>query len=188
MNTSFLKSTQTYSAPSSLRRIFKIISVALALSITLAACSSKSGARSGSGDGLSEGDLDATREARFGDGSIPSAEGQGLFRDVFFDYDSSALSSAAHQDIEANAAVLKERGKLQVTLEGHCDERGTEDYNLQLGQARARAVRDYLVSLGISPSNVETISYGENIPLEPGHNEDAWSKNRRVHFSASSGQ
>jgi peptidoglycan-associated lipoprotein len=173
-----------YRSPRSLYRLVRVISVLVTLSLVLAACSSKSGSKSGSGDGLLEGDLDAKREGRFGDGSIPSAEGEGLFRDVFFDYDSSSLSSEARQDIEANATILKDRDNLHVSLEGHCDERGTEEYNLQLGQARARAVRDYLVSLGIAPNRLDTISYGENIPLDPSHSEEAWARNRRTHFSA----
>jgi peptidoglycan-associated lipoprotein len=76
---------------------------------------------------------------------------------------------------------------LKVQLEGHTDERGTAEYNLALGERRARAIFDSLVSQGIDRSQLETISYGEEVPLDPGHNEEAWARNRRVHFSAYAG-
>ncbi|MBX7145467.1 MAG: peptidoglycan-associated lipoprotein Pal [Oligoflexia bacterium] len=138
----------------------------------------------GGSGGLSESDLNAQREGRFGEGSIPTAEGEGIFRDVHFDYDSHAISDMARQDIEYNAQMLQSHSNLRVQLEGHCDERGTAEYNLALGNKRAQAVAQVLASLGVGNSRVETISYGEEVPLDPGHGEAAWSKNRRVHFSA----
>src|SRR5690606_18576741 len=88
------------------------------------------------------------------------------------------------QSVEYNAQILQDNPDLRVQLEGHCDERGTAEYNLALGARRARAVYDLLLSYGISGSRIETISYGEEVPLDPGQNEEAWSRNRRVHFSA----
>jgi peptidoglycan-associated lipoprotein len=137
----------------------------------------------GSESAMSENDLAAQRENRFGGGSIPMAEGEGMFRDVRFDYDSSTVSDEAHQDIESNVQTLRSNPGLRVQLEGHTDERGTGEYNLSLGQTRARAVKDILVAAGIESSRIDTISYGENVPLDPGHQEAAWSRNRRVHFS-----
>lgn len=136
---------------------------------------------------LSESELDAQRENRFGSGTIPSAEGEGLFRDVLFDYDSASISDVAQQDIESNLQLLQSNPSVRIQLEGHADERGTEEYNLQLGQARARSVRDVLLASGIPSSRIEVISYGENVPLDAGHNEAAWARNRRVHFSAMGG-
>jgi peptidoglycan-associated lipoprotein len=136
-------------------------------------------------NGLSESDLNAQREARFGNGSIPTAEGEGMFRDVHFGYDSYAVEDEARQDLEYNARVLKQHPELTVTLEGHCDERGTVEYNMALGAERARAVKSALASMGVPSSKINTISYGEEVPLDPGHDEGAWAKNRRVHFSAS---
>jgi peptidoglycan-associated lipoprotein len=83
---------------------------------------------------------------------------------------------------QANADLLKKYPTWVVTVEGHCDERGTAEYNLALGERRSVAVKTYLVSLGIPPDRIRTVSYGKEFPFDPGHNEDAWAKNRRAHF------
>jgi peptidoglycan-associated lipoprotein len=84
--------------------------------------------------------------------------------------------------LKENAALLHKYPKVKIQIEGHCDERGTNEYNLALGERRANSTRNYLISLGISPDRISTISYGEERPLDPGHNEEAWAKNRRAHF------
>jgi peptidoglycan-associated lipoprotein len=162
-----------------------LILLASVLLVGLGACSSrgKKGAMDGDEMGLSELDLAARREARFADGSIPSAEGEGIFRDVRFDFDSYEIGDAGRQNIEYNVEVLKQNEQVRIQLEGHTDERGTTEYNLALGERRAGAVRDILISYGIPASRLETISFGEEIPLVLGHNEEAWSMNRRVHFA-----
>lgn len=101
---------------------------------------------------------------------------------VFFDYDSSEISGAAQKTLDENAAVLKRYGTWAVTIEGHCDERGTAEYNLALGERRAVAARAYLVSLGVPADRLRTVSYGKEFPFDPGHDEGAWAKNRRAHF------
>ena len=101
---------------------------------------------------------------------------------VFFHYDSSELSAEGQRVLDANAEVLKKYPTWVVTIEGHCDERGTAEYNLALGDRRAAAARTYLVSLGIPPERVKTVSYGKEFPFDPGHDEAAWAKNRRDHF------
>ena len=101
---------------------------------------------------------------------------------VFFDYDSSELSAAAQATLNDNAVLLKRNSTWMVTLEGHCDERGTAEYNLALGERRAVAARAYLISLGISADRVRTVSYGKEFPFDPGHDEAAYAKNRRAHF------
>lgn len=106
---------------------------------------------------------------------------KGQVKDVFFDFDKDELRSDARAILQENARLLKEIGG-NVVLEGHCDERGTEDYNLALGQRRADAVRDYLSDLGVSASAMRTVSFGEEKPFEMGHDEAAWAKNRRAHF------
>jgi peptidoglycan-associated lipoprotein len=98
---------------------------------------------------------------------------------VFFAFDSSDLGAEARAALEKQAAWLKKYGAVRVTLEGHCDERGTREYNLALGERRANAVKDYLVALGINPSRINTISYGKERPAAIGHNEVAWAQNRR---------
>jgi peptidoglycan-associated lipoprotein len=103
-------------------------------------------------------------------------------RPVFFLLDSSDLSPEAQQIMNANAAVLRQYSSWVVTIEGHCDERGTAEYNLALGERRALAARAYLVSLGLPADRLRTVSYGKEFPFDPGHDEAAFAKNRRAHF------
>ena len=99
---------------------------------------------------------------------------------VFFGFDKSSISTAARGTLEKQAAWLKKFGSVQVTLEGHADERGTREYNLALGERRANAAKDFLVALGISPSRVRVISYGKERPVALGHEEGSWKQNRRA--------
>jgi len=101
---------------------------------------------------------------------------------VYFGLDSADLDDVGRAAASANAEVLKRYSTWVVTIEGHCDERGTAEYNLALGERRATAVKTYLTSLGISPDRVRTVSYGKEFPFNPGHTEDAWNQNRRGHF------
>ncbi len=103
-------------------------------------------------------------------------------RPAYFPLDSAELDEAARAIVNANADVLKQNPQWIVTIEGHCDERGTAEYNLALGERRAQAARNYLVSLGIAPGRVKTASYGDEYPFDRGHSEDSWSRNRRAHF------
>ena len=104
------------------------------------------------------------------------------FKPVFFTVDSSDLDEAGRATASSNAEVLKQNPKWIITIEGHCDERGTAEYNLALGERRAIAVKTFLVSLGISPDRVRTISYGKEFPFDPARTEEAFAKNRRGHF------
>lgn len=104
------------------------------------------------------------------------------FGDVFFDYDESRLRPDALTTLSNNGKLLLDDPRMSVVLEGHCDERGTVEYNLALGERRARAARSYLVDYGVESSRVTTISYGEERPFVLGHDESAWAQNRRVHF------
>ncbi len=159
------------------------------MTLTLSGCSlTGSGSESDGMDpnseyALNESDLNAQREGRYGDGSIPRAEAGGIFRDVNFDFDSADISEMARQNIEYNIEILRANPNVKIQLEGHCDERGTAEYNMALGSKRAQAVNDILASYGISRDRIETISYGEEVPLDASSSELAWAKNRRVHFS-----
>lgn len=113
-------------------------------------------------------------------GSEPS--GPLALEDIFFDYDQSTLRDEALETLNQDASVLLGAGSARVVLEGHCDERGTTEYNLALGDRRANAARDYLVHYGVEASRLSTVSFGEERPFDPGHDESAWSSNRRVHF------
>jgi len=101
---------------------------------------------------------------------------------IHFDYDKYFIREDAKPVLEANAAWLKKFKTAKILIEGHCDERGTEDYNLALGEKRAKSTFDYLVSLDISGDRIKTISYGKSQPLDMGHDEVAWQKNRRAQF------
>jgi peptidoglycan-associated lipoprotein len=107
---------------------------------------------------------------------------EGLLKPVFFEYDASDLSAEAQQALNQDAALLKQHSTWVITIEGHCDERGTAEYNLALGERRAVAARTYLVSLGIAADRLHTVSYGKEFPFDPGHTEAAWAQNRRAHF------
>ena len=107
---------------------------------------------------------------------------QGLIKPVFYAFDSAELSPEAVSTLKGNADVLRKYSSWKITIEGHCDERGTPEYNRALGERRALAVREELIRLGIDPKRVETISYGEDRPVDPGHDEAAWKKNRRADF------
>ena len=101
---------------------------------------------------------------------------------VFFELDSSDLSRDGQRVLDENAGVLKRYASWTITVEGHCDERGTAEYNLALGERRAASARAYLVSLGISGDRLRIVSYGKEFPFDPGHDETAYAKNRRAHF------
>jgi peptidoglycan-associated lipoprotein len=103
-------------------------------------------------------------------------------RPVFFEYDSSELTPAGQAALDENSATLRKNSTWIVTIEGHCDERGTAEYNLALGERRSVTARTYLVSLGISADRLRTVSYGKEFPFDPGHDEAAYAKNRRAHF------
>jgi len=104
------------------------------------------------------------------------------FQTVYFDFDKSDLRPDAKKALDADYALLKEFPNAIVQIQGNCDERGTVEYNLSLGERRAKSVQAYLIGLGIDAARLQTISFGEERPVDPGHNEAAWAKNRRVDF------
>jgi peptidoglycan-associated lipoprotein len=104
------------------------------------------------------------------------------FKPAFFPLDSAELDDDGRAVVTANAGVMRKYPTWTITVEGHCDERGTPEYNLALGERRALAVRTYLVSLGIAADRVRVVSYGKEFPFDPGHDEKAWASNRRAHF------
>lgn len=110
---------------------------------------------------------------------------QATLKPVYFAYDQYALTPEAQAALQFNADVLRKAPNVRVVVEGHCDERGTDEYNLALGERRARAAVDFLVGLGITPDRMTTVSYGSELPVDPGHNEAAWAMNRRAHLRAS---
>ena len=101
---------------------------------------------------------------------------------IFFDFDKYDLKDTAKEVLKAKAAILKKYGSWKMLIEGHCDERGTEEYNLALGERRARAAYEFLVVLGVPSSRLKIVSFGEERPADAGHTEMAWAKNRRAEF------
>jgi peptidoglycan-associated lipoprotein len=114
--------------------------------------------------------------------SLDEINKQSPLQPVFYEFDSAEMSADAQAALTKNAEVLKKNATWVVSIEGHCDERGTAEYNLALGERRALAARTYLVSLGIAPDRLRTVSYGKEFPFDPGHTETSWAKNRRAHF------
>jgi peptidoglycan-associated lipoprotein len=124
----------------------------------------------------------AISEDTIGNRSLEDLNRDSPFRPAFFGLDSSELDDAGRAIVSGNADIMKKYPTWVVTVEGHCDERGTAEYNLALGELRAVAVKTYLVALGISPDRLRTVSYGKEFPFDMGHTEAAWAKNRRAHF------
>ena len=102
--------------------------------------------------------------------------------DIHFDFDKSDIRADSREILQKNADWLQNNPDIKIQIEGHCDERGTAEYNLALGERRAMSTKKYLISLGMSADRIYTISYGEELPIDPNHGEDAWAKNRRAHF------
>jgi len=116
------------------------------------------------------------------EGKPPITPASSPLKDVMFDFDRYDLSTDARATLRANADWLRSNPSARVEIEGHCDERGTNEYNLALGAKRAQAAREFLSSLGISPDRLSTISYGEEIPVCHEHEEQCWKQNRRARF------
>ena len=123
---------------------------------------------------LTSGDLSAR--------TVDEINKESPFQPVFFELDQDQLDSTDQTVLQANAEILRTYPAWTVTIEGHADKRGTPEYNLALGERRALAVRDYLVSLGIDPGRLRTVSYGNEFPFDPGDTEEAYALNRRAHF------
>jgi peptidoglycan-associated lipoprotein len=142
------------------------------------------GAGAAGGKGIGEQDLSGTAGRPGAGGATIGAVERSAFEneDIYFAYDSSAVTAQAQDILRKKAAFLKTNPNVKVTIEGHCDERGTNEYNLALGEARARTAKAFLVDLGIPAARLATISYGEERPIAKGHSEEDYAKNRRAHF------
>ena len=156
------------------------------LVLFVAACATKP-----KDDADASGSGSTSSDSSVSDGTITETAGSGIVAGsqedlivnvgdrVFFGYDSSDLDSDALELLQDQVAWLKQNSNVSVTIEGHCDERGTREYNLALGEKRAQSVKNYLIGLGISPDRVSTISYGKERPAVVGSNDRAWAQNRR---------
>jgi len=154
------------------------------------AAASASGAKSPAGQQSGAGQSGGTKESATAPGSLDALQkGQSTatpasspLKDVFFDYDRYDLRGDAREVLRANADWLKKNPSAKIEIEGHCDERGTSEYNLALGAKRAQSAKDYLATLGIAGDRLSTISYGEEIPVCKQLTDDCWRQNRRARF------
>jgi peptidoglycan-associated lipoprotein len=152
------------------------------LSLVAAGCSAKKKTAPGDATGLTDQKLPGSSLEAYESGRRPPGGEGGPLRDVHFAFDSYELDEQARQTLRDSAEWLKDNPKTRVEIEGHCDERGTVEYNLALGAKRAKAAKDYLSALGVSADRMSTISYGEELPLCSEHTEACWAENRRCHF------
>ena len=153
--------------------------ILLGLSLALVGCGSSKKQSASGGDGPADDPGEGMQLEVNGDSDSGRA---GALQTVFFDYDSSQLTSDARSTLEGNAQYLQSNPGLQIQIEGHCDERGGVEHNLALGEKRARAIKNYLQSMGITSQRLNTVSYGKERPLVFGHDEAAWGRNRRANF------
>jgi peptidoglycan-associated lipoprotein len=165
---------------------FSSLHLILVLSLLTVSCATKKPApdAAAQGAGAEGGKMDAnigSQDMAFDSSGSDGGKISGL-RSVNFDYDSSTLTSGTRKALAENAEWVKTNPKVTVQVEGHCDSRGSVEYNLALGERRAKAVKNYLVSLGIDSKRLTIISYGEEKPIATGDSEDAYAKNRRANF------
>ncbi len=107
-------------------------------------------------------------------------------QNIYFDYNKSSIRPEAREILKANTEIFTKNSAATIVVEGYCDERGTAEYNMALGERRAQEAKKYLANLGVKSSQMKTVSFGEERPLDPGNNEEAWAKNRRAHFVVNS--
>jgi peptidoglycan-associated lipoprotein len=171
-----------------------LVPVALALAVPFAACGKKTVPPPPAAETVlpqapppapappprTEAPVQVDEYARLKAMSAEELDKMGLLTDVYFDYDKADIRESERATLSKNADVLKKYDFLRVTVEGHCDERGTVEYNLALGERRAKAAFDYLVSLGVSADRLRTVSYGKEVPVCTQSNEECWQKNRRA--------
>ena len=152
----------------------------LAFALVVASGCASKGKTGGSEDAMPE--VGAVSDADFELNADSDSNKAGGLRTVFFDFNSSRLTSSARESLDSSADVLKANDTVEIQVEGHCDERGGVQYNLALGEKRAKSVRDYLIAQGIPAAKISTISFGKERPVAFGHSEDEWAQNRRGNF------
>lgn len=163
--------------------MLKILSALTLSSLMLFSISCSSTKKASSGDSFADSDFKPGELKLNGDSDSGSA---GTLQSIYFSFDSASLTQEAKNTLKANAEYLKAQASVKVQVEGHCDERGGVQYNLALSERRAKSVRDFLVALGIKGNRITTIGYGKERPVDLGHDEAAWAKNRRGNFVVTS--
>ena len=168
----------------------RVVLIMLFACVLLASCSTKpkgsleEPAQVTATDVTQQPDVAAVSDQPIREEAVPSHEALAGLQRIHFDFDQFTLSDEARAILAQNAEYLKANSAVNIVIEGHCDERGSDEYNLALGESRALAAKNYLTSLGISAQRLSVISYGEEKPLDPVSNEEAWALNRRAEFKA----
>ena len=168
-------------------KIAKVVAVVSLGAMLAMGCSSKktTGVNGADGtSGIGTGNIGGTDDKALSSGSLGSNE-KGPLSDIHFAYNEYTIEPQDGSVLRSNASWLQNNGQTRVQVEGHCDERGSEEYNIALGAKRAQAAKDYLVTLGIPGSRISTISYGKELPACQDHDESCWAQNRRDHFAVS---
>lgn len=168
-----------------LKRLSLITMVMASLALSTACASKKKATDAGEKAGeIDSGKMDANVASKDINLDASGSDGGKIsgLASVHFDYDSSTLSSESRRQLADNAEWIKSNSKYTIQIEGHCDKRGSVEYNLALGERRAKSVKNYLVSLGVDSKRLTVISYGEEKPLDPADSEEAYAKNRRANF------
>ena len=166
------------------KRLGGVVVLGLLIALVGVGCSGKkkgAGAGAGAGGVGEEGLAAGSSLEKYKQGTLGTGE-EGPLKDIHFAFDSYELDESARGILRENGNWLKDHPQTKAEVEGHCDERGTVEYNLALGAKRARAAKDYLVALGVGAERLTTISYGEELPLCREHDETCWQINRRAHF------
>lgn len=168
---------------SSFRHIsFSLLALILSISLSAPGCAGKKKSKKKQDQLAALRGEDIPLTTQLEDWQFVEADDPLVFNDVYFEYNSSIIREDARPQLETIAEWLKDRRNVALMIEGHCDERGSKEYNLALGEQRALAVRRYLTGLGVDADRVYTVSYGEEKPKVDGHDDQAWSENRRAHF------
>lgn len=166
-----------------MRKWLTLLATAAFISLLVVGCAKKQTVAPTGDTGKTEAkDTRPTDTGQGDQGGAVNTEPSSKFRTIYFDFDRYNLRDDAKADLRKNIDVMKAEADLKIIIEGHCDERGTVEYNLALGERRAKSARDYMVSMGIKGDRLSTISYGKERPAAFGHDEEAWAKNRRAEF------
>ena len=164
-----------------MRRLAAPIAILALVAVAGAGCSKKKPAEEEPGGGISGSEFKTGDGSRGGESTEPERVRE--LATIYFDYDSAAIRSDARATLKSNASAIQAHTEWKlITVEGHCDERGSEEYNLALGERRANAAKQYLSDLGVLPARMKPVSFGSSAPAVQGHDESAWRWNRRVDF------
>ncbi|TFH64090.1 MAG: peptidoglycan-associated lipoprotein Pal [Candidatus Zixiibacteriota bacterium] len=165
-----------------MKNLLTLLAIAALIALMVVGCAKKPKVEAPTQPTTTETKPPVTTSDQSTDQGKVESEPSSKFRAIYFDFDRYNLRDDTKADLRKNIDVMMQDQNIRITVEGHCDERGTVEYNLALGERRAKSARDYMVSMGVKADRISTISYGKERPAEFGHDEGAWAKNRRDEF------